>query len=317
MDVYAIIKTGGKQYRVAPGDIVKVEKLAAAPGATVQIDEVYMLVNDRSVTAGTPVIPNARVVAEVVEEGRDPKIIVFKMKRRKGYRRTIGHRQHYTTLRISEIALGDAVYRPKANGAVPAVPDAGGTTAAPTPPPASVRPTPARMEPVKPAEVPVAPLPTKTPPTESIPAPVIAASPRDPAPIAPPPATPPSVTPAEAREPAATAPAVAIPPAPPRTTIAATIPAPISKTDAIGAPARHDRRYWLAAALAVLLLAVIGFFFIGSREQAPEEIVPIAAPAPEQAAPPQAAKPKPAVRDVAIEEPAAVSAPSVPAQPPD
>src|SRR6266568_2310064 len=95
MAIYAVIKTGGKQYRVAPGDVVKVEKLGIASGATVEISEVYL-------------------IAEVIGEGRDKKIITFKKKRRKGYQRTIGHRQYFTTLRISAIALGDRVHKAQA-----------------------------------------------------------------------------------------------------------------------------------------------------------------------------------------------------------
>lgn len=96
MAIYAVIKTGGKQYKVAPGDVVKVEKLAVAPGATVEIGEVYLLADEQDITVGNPPITNARVLAEVVEEGRHDKIVVFKKKRRKGYQRTIGHRQYFT-----------------------------------------------------------------------------------------------------------------------------------------------------------------------------------------------------------------------------
>ena len=114
MTIYAVIKTGGKQYKVAPGDVVKVEKLAVAAGATVEFREVYLLANAQGITTGNPVITNARVVAEVVEEGRDKKILVFKKRRRKGYRKTIGHRQYFTTLRINEIALGSDVHKAEA-----------------------------------------------------------------------------------------------------------------------------------------------------------------------------------------------------------
>src|SRR6266571_2035473 len=112
MAIYAVIKTGGKQYRVAPGDVVKVEKLEIASGGTVEISEVYLIADDHDITVGHPTIANARVVAEVVGEGRDEKIIIFKKKRRKGYQRTIGHRQYFTTLRISAIALEDQRDRP-------------------------------------------------------------------------------------------------------------------------------------------------------------------------------------------------------------
>lgn len=114
MTIYAVIKTGGKQYKVAPGDVVNVEKLAVAAGATVEFREVYLLANAQGITTGNPIITNARVVAEVVGEGRDEKILVFKKRRRKGYRKTIGHRQYFTTLRINEIALGSDVHKAKA-----------------------------------------------------------------------------------------------------------------------------------------------------------------------------------------------------------
>src|SRR5712691_847977 len=122
MAIYAVIKTGGKQYRVAPGDVVKVEKLGIASGATVEISEVYLIADDHDITVGHPTIANARVVAEVVEQGRDKKIITFKKKRRKGYQRTIGHRQYFTTLRISAIALGDRVHKAQARVSRPDAP---------------------------------------------------------------------------------------------------------------------------------------------------------------------------------------------------
>ncbi|HEX9571980.1 MAG TPA: 50S ribosomal protein L21, partial [Burkholderiales bacterium] len=79
------MKTGGKQYRVGPGDVVMVEKLAIAPGATVEISEVYLLAIEHDITVGHPTVANARVVAEVIGQGRDKKVIAFKKKRRKGY----------------------------------------------------------------------------------------------------------------------------------------------------------------------------------------------------------------------------------------
>src|SRR6266446_1502932 len=122
MAIYAVIKTGGKQYRVAPGDVVKVEKLGIVSGGTVEISEVYLIADDHDITVGHPTIANARVVAEVIEQGRDKKIITFKKKRRKGYQRTIGHRQYFTALRIREIALGDHVYKAQARISRPDAP---------------------------------------------------------------------------------------------------------------------------------------------------------------------------------------------------
>ena len=97
MSEYAIFQTGGKQYRVANGDIVKVEKLNAT--GTIEFDQVLM-VGDK---VGTPLVDGAKVIAEVVEQKRADKILVFKKKRRQNYRRTAGHRQFITVLKIEEI----------------------------------------------------------------------------------------------------------------------------------------------------------------------------------------------------------------------
>lgn len=96
----AIIRTGGKQYRVRAGDILDVEKLGAEPGATVAFDEVLLVDDDKETLVGTPVVERALVRAEVIAQHRDQKIIVFKKKRRKQYRRTRGHRQALTRVRI-------------------------------------------------------------------------------------------------------------------------------------------------------------------------------------------------------------------------
>jgi large subunit ribosomal protein L21 len=101
---YAIIETGGKQYKVSEGDIVQVERLSGSLGDTVEIDRVLLIGGAEDITAGTPYIDNARVKAEVVSMDRAPKIIVLKKKRRKGYRRKQGHRQERTGLKIVEIA---------------------------------------------------------------------------------------------------------------------------------------------------------------------------------------------------------------------
>ncbi len=101
--MYAIIKTGGKQYKVAPGDVVKVESLGAKAGETVEISEVLLAENAGDVKIGNPTLSGARVTAEVVREGRGGKILVFKHKRRKNYRKMRGHRQGFTELKIKEI----------------------------------------------------------------------------------------------------------------------------------------------------------------------------------------------------------------------
>ena len=102
--MFAVIRTGGKQYCVAPNDVLEIEKIAGNPGDIVELGEVLLLGGgDGAPKAGKPLIAGALVAAEVVEQGRGDKIIVFKKKRRKGYRRTKGHRQLLTTIRITEI----------------------------------------------------------------------------------------------------------------------------------------------------------------------------------------------------------------------
>lgn len=113
--MFAVIKTGGKQYRVAADDIVKIEKLAGEAGDMVEFADVLMVGDGASSTVGSPTVEGAMVTAEVVEQGRARKIIVFKKRRRKNSRRTIGHRQHATTVRISEILTGGA--KPKKTAA--------------------------------------------------------------------------------------------------------------------------------------------------------------------------------------------------------
>ena len=100
--MYAIIATGGKQYKVSEGDVVRVEKLGAAAGETVTFDQV-LLVNGETVAVGNPTVANATVEAEVVKEGRGKKVIVYKYKRKTGYHKKQGHRQAYTDVKITRI----------------------------------------------------------------------------------------------------------------------------------------------------------------------------------------------------------------------
>ena len=100
--MYAVIQTGGKQYRVSPGDILRVEKLPADKGSTVTFSEVLMVGGD-TVRVGAPTVTGASVVAKVVTHDRAKKIIVFKLKRRKNYRRKKGHRQLFTEIQINSI----------------------------------------------------------------------------------------------------------------------------------------------------------------------------------------------------------------------
>ena len=110
--MFAVIKTGGKQYSVAADDQLKVEKLAGEPGDVIEITDVLMVGN----TVGAPLVDGAMVTAEIVEQGRARKVIAFKKRRRQNSRRTIGHRQHYTLLQISEILTGGAKPKKKTTG---------------------------------------------------------------------------------------------------------------------------------------------------------------------------------------------------------
>jgi large subunit ribosomal protein L21 len=101
--VYAIVRTGGKQYRVEPGEVVHLERLDAEVGASVTLDDVLLVGGDDGVQVGAPRLENAAVVGTVVEQGRDRKVRVFKHKRRKHYRRTKGHRQPFTAVRIERV----------------------------------------------------------------------------------------------------------------------------------------------------------------------------------------------------------------------
>jgi large subunit ribosomal protein L21 len=101
--MYAVIKTGGKQYKVAPGDIVRVESLDAKKGDTVELKDVFMIADGDKVSVGKPSLASAKVTAEVVEQDRGEKLLIFKHRRRKGYRNTNGHRQNYTAIKVKEI----------------------------------------------------------------------------------------------------------------------------------------------------------------------------------------------------------------------
>ena len=105
--MFAVVRTGAKQYRVAEGDVIKVERLSGEAGDTVTLGEVLMLGGDAP-EIGAPTVAGASVAAEILEQGRDDKIIVFKKRRRQNYRRKKGHRQHLTVLRIDEILTGGA-----------------------------------------------------------------------------------------------------------------------------------------------------------------------------------------------------------------
>ena len=105
MEDYAIVKTGGKQYRVHNGDVIRVESLPGYRGDVVELDDVLMLSTDDTVHFGSPTVQGAKVITEVVDRGKDKKIIVFKYKAKTRYRKKNGHRQLYTDLKVTDIKI--------------------------------------------------------------------------------------------------------------------------------------------------------------------------------------------------------------------
>jgi large subunit ribosomal protein L21 len=129
--MFAVIKTGGKQYRVAAKDVITIAKLDAQPGESVTFGEVLMFTNDNGTELGGPTVQGVTVAAEVVEQTRGPKVIAFKKRRRQNSKRKRGHRQDFTVVRITEILTGgarpapvEAAPEPAAAEAAPAAPDA-------------------------------------------------------------------------------------------------------------------------------------------------------------------------------------------------
>ena len=103
--MYAVIKTGGKQYRIAPGQTFRVEKVEGQVGDMVTLDNVLLVADGDQIKVGKPLLEGVEVTTQIVEQDRGKKIVVFKKKRRKGYRRTQGHRQYYTALKVQEIKV--------------------------------------------------------------------------------------------------------------------------------------------------------------------------------------------------------------------
>jgi large subunit ribosomal protein L21 len=103
LSMYAVFKTGGKQYKAAPGDVIQVEKLDADNGASVELDEVLMVADGDEVRVGSPTIEGGKVTAEVVGHGRGDKVRIIKFRRRKHHMKRMGHRQHYTEIKITGI----------------------------------------------------------------------------------------------------------------------------------------------------------------------------------------------------------------------
>ena len=104
--MYAVIKTGGKQYRVAAGDEIRVEKLPGEVGDTVMFDQVLLTSDGETVNVGQPFLDNSKVAGRITACGKNRKVLIYKYKRRKGYRRKNGHRQHFSLVRIGEIETG-------------------------------------------------------------------------------------------------------------------------------------------------------------------------------------------------------------------
>lgn len=102
--MYAVIETGGKQYKVSEGDIIFIEKLEVAEDAVITIDKIVALANDNGINVGAPYVEGASVSAKVLKQGKEKKVVVFKMKPKKGYRKKQGHRQPYTKIQIEKIS---------------------------------------------------------------------------------------------------------------------------------------------------------------------------------------------------------------------
>jgi large subunit ribosomal protein L21 len=103
--MYAVIRSGGKQYRVTPGQTIRLEKFSGEVGSKVELGDVLLVDNDGEIKLGSPLVANAKIEATVIEQDRARKILVFKKKRKKQYRRTNGHRQDFTAVRIEKILL--------------------------------------------------------------------------------------------------------------------------------------------------------------------------------------------------------------------
>ena len=103
--MYAVVKTGGKEYRISPGDLIRVEKLEGKVGDQVTMKDILMVSHEDQVQVGNPLLGNAVITGEIVQQVKGRKVLIYKMKRRKNYRRTKGHRQTYTYIRVNEINL--------------------------------------------------------------------------------------------------------------------------------------------------------------------------------------------------------------------
>lgn len=103
--MFAVVRTGGKQYKVKEGDIIKIEKLVGEEGDLIELEEVLLIGDAPETTIGQPLVPNAKVVGSIINQGKSKKVVIFKAKRRKGYQKKQGHRQMYTSLKINQIIV--------------------------------------------------------------------------------------------------------------------------------------------------------------------------------------------------------------------
>ena len=103
--MYAVVKTGGKEYRISQGDLIRVEKMEGKVGDQVTMKDILMISDEDKVQVGNPFLTNAVITGEIVQQVRGKKVLIYKMKRRKNYRRTKGHRQTYTYVRVNDISL--------------------------------------------------------------------------------------------------------------------------------------------------------------------------------------------------------------------
>jgi len=104
--MYAVVKTGGKEYRISQGDLIRVEKVEGKAGDQVTMKDILMVSHEGQVQVGNPLLANAVITGEIVQQVKGKKVLTYKMKRRKNYRRTKGHRQTYTYIRVNDISLG-------------------------------------------------------------------------------------------------------------------------------------------------------------------------------------------------------------------
>ncbi len=305
MSIYAVIHTGGKQYRVSPGDVVRVEKLTAQPGEKIEIDRVYLLAHDGGITAGNPVLKSTRVLAQVLDQDRGRKIIIFKHRRRKGYRKTTGHRQSFTELKILEIIHEGASYQEQpGKQKQPQKPAAVATATAVKKADTAKEQTAAKKKPEKPVVAPAPREPEKPKPAEQR---------IDPEAVPVVPAAGPERTPkTEPVVPAQSSPEPEKPLPPAEPTVEAK-PLPTGREE----KQSTDRRvpWWIIGAIIAALTLLGLLLFNGGNRPAPgPETRQETAGKPAQE---KKEKAKPPVRDVKIKKTAPVDRPATPAQPPD